>query len=71
MREISKHVPRPAREGYRRPGGPAPADKVSPLRGKRQRWTFEGYLLNFRTRGDAMAVRRRLGIKSGPKRVFV
>lgn len=74
MREIKSAdtiIPRIRRmaEGYRRPGGPAPTDKVSPRRGLKQRWTADGGLTLHMTREDA--IRGRVTTVNTPVRVFV
>lgn len=70
MREIKDNQPIKGSVEYRQSGPPAPADKVSPLRGLKQRWTARDGLSTHRTR--AAAIRQRTtNDTNGVKRVFV
>lgn len=75
MREIKDTRPAKTSEEYKRPGGRAEADKISPLRGLRIRWVFDrgddGSFVFFRTRADAMRFRRTYRLSTLPRRVHV
>jgi hypothetical protein len=78
MRETKIRQPLSSREDYRRPGGRAAADKVSPLRGLKQRWAVgkSEYAFLYRTRREAMRFFDMMPIEmqehvGRPHRVFV